>query len=145
MVINRPFKSFAAATIIHPDLGVQKSKVSEELGKKSTIRFRPQMPQECIRLKRMWEVALEAYGVGNDRIAVAQLACSCCVYCKSLSDHQDIRQCAICLHIWHPECCQKVLDKCSKEMLQHDGMEDFENAVPAFAVLERSALKIRWQ
>ena len=142
VVTHHPYRSFASSTIVHPDLGARMMKISEEYGKRDPTRFRPLMPEVCVRLKQMWELSL---ATGDDARCSLD-ALSTCTHCSTARPDVRVRQCAICLQTWHPECCRAVMEARSEQIKAERALEPtaLDEAVPATIAGAACALCSCW-
>ncbi|CAK0877658.1 unnamed protein product, partial [Prorocentrum cordatum] len=91
-----PLRSFAAARVIHPDVGYTVEKVKTFV---NTV-----VQPQTMRLKRMAELALSALG-GDE----ADTITACCL-CEAEID-EPARECAMCALTFHESCGQLVAEQ----------------------------------
>jgi len=81
-----PELSFATDEIIHPAIGIRVQRLRED---------RPTVPVKILRLKRVWDIALDTS---------AQLHPECTM-CRCNDSLEPVHSCPLCQCQWHESCC----------------------------------------
>ena len=111
----RPFQNFTALPLrlVHPAVGVQHARVKRP--------FRPDVPGPILRLKLMWEAAIEG---GYSSLSVTLVrTCQCC----SVVDG-SVGVCALCLVASHSSCAAECARKLGKRLVLSAHLPDIFQA-----------------
>ena len=90
------------ARVIHANAGVRMQKV--------TKRFRPRVPDDILRLQRVWNSGVQPEGEDG----------GLCILCTQADRAAEVTsRCALCCLSWHPECAAQAATELPRHAAAH--------------------------